>query len=145
MRLRAAFTIVEMMIVFLLLAILAAVIVPKFAVATADARESGLLTDVQTLRRQVQLYKTQHFGRLPHLDQNGNAQSDGLLGRLMKKIDPTGRPNANETCGPYFRAWPSNPFLDELTASEVMVGQRYFFSNYTPEAVEVSPKLIPRL
>ena len=47
---RAGFTLVEILIVVIILGILAAIVIPQFTNASQDARESSLLSQLQTLR-----------------------------------------------------------------------------------------------
>src|SRR5207237_3761058 len=66
------FTLVEILIVVIILGILAAIVIPQFANASQDARESALLSQLQTLRSQIELYKLQHKDVLPDLVTNWN-------------------------------------------------------------------------
>lgn len=52
----AAFTLIEILIVVILLGILAAIVVPQFSESQDDANNSKVRQDLQTLRTQVQLY-----------------------------------------------------------------------------------------
>jgi len=54
------FTLVELLIVVIILAILAAIIVPQFSAATDDANQSAYDTNVSNLRAAVDLYRQQH-------------------------------------------------------------------------------------
>jgi prepilin-type N-terminal cleavage/methylation domain-containing protein len=54
------FTLVELLIVVIILAILAAIIVPQFADSANDARQSAYSTDLGNLRAVVELYRQQH-------------------------------------------------------------------------------------
>src|SRR4026207_276153 len=59
------FTLVEILIVVIILGILAAIVIPQFTNASQDARESSLLSQLQTLRSQIELYKLQHRDTWP--------------------------------------------------------------------------------
>lgn len=61
------FTLVEILIVVIILGILAAIVIPQFTSASQNARVSGTLSTLQTLRNQIQLYKIQHGDTLPNL------------------------------------------------------------------------------
>jgi len=65
---RAAFTLVEVMIVVVILGILAATVLPQFISTNDDAKESVLVQDLQTLRSQIQLFKFQHNGNILQTD-----------------------------------------------------------------------------
>src|SRR5256714_15253863 len=69
---RTGFTLVEILIVVIILGILAAIVIPQFTNASQDARESSLLSQLQTLRSQIELYKLQHKDKLPDLVTNWN-------------------------------------------------------------------------
>ena len=64
-RTRKGFTLVEILIVVIILGILAAIVIPQFTEASNDARLSALISDLQTVRSQLELYKVQHLDRYP--------------------------------------------------------------------------------
>lgn len=53
------FTLIEILIVVVILGILAAVIIPQFSNAADDASVSSARTQLQTMRSQVELYRSQ--------------------------------------------------------------------------------------
>lgn len=59
-RAQQGFTLVELLIVVIILAILAAIIVPQFTAATDDATQSAYDTNLANLRASVDLYRQQH-------------------------------------------------------------------------------------
>ena len=59
------FTLVELLIVVIILAILAAIVIPQFSSATVDAQESALDSNLNGLRSAIELYKAQHNGKFP--------------------------------------------------------------------------------
>src|SRR6476659_1356734 len=62
---RSAFTLIEVLIVVVIMAILAATIIPQFTDSTKDAKQSTVRFNVHTLRSQIELYRTQrHSGRV---------------------------------------------------------------------------------
>ena len=91
------FTLVEILIVVIILGILAAIVVPQFSEASADAKESALASDLQTVRSQLELYKLQH---------KGVYATDVTL--LTKKTDADGVEGGSY--GPYLLKFPTNPF-----------------------------------
>jgi len=54
------FTLVELLIVTIILAILAAIVVPQFTATTDDARASAYDSNLSGLRSAVELYRQQH-------------------------------------------------------------------------------------
>lgn len=59
------FTLVELLIVVIILAILAAIVIPQFSSSTKDAQESALDSNLNALRSAIDLYKAQHNGIYP--------------------------------------------------------------------------------
>ena len=106
---KTGFTLVEILIVVIILGILAAIVIPQFTNASQDARESALLSQLQTLRSQIELYKLQHMDKLPNLV--GGAP--GVVTNwnpLTTKTDNAGAPSAaSDAFGPYMQSAPSNP------------------------------------
>ncbi len=54
------FTLVELLIVVIILAILAAIIIPQFTAATDDATQSAYDTNIANIRAAIDLYRQQH-------------------------------------------------------------------------------------
>jgi len=101
-RRNTGFTLVEILIVVIILGILAAIVIPQFTNASQDARESALLSQLQTLRSQIELFKLQHMDKLPDLVTNWNP--------LTTKTDSEGAASAApDAFGPYMQSAPSNP------------------------------------
>ena len=55
------FTLVELLIVVIILAILAAIIIPQFTAATDDATQSAYDTNIANIRAAIDLYRQQHL------------------------------------------------------------------------------------
>jgi general secretion pathway protein G len=85
-RRHSGFTLVEVLIVVVIMAVLAATIIPQFSASTEDAKVSSLKFNVHTLRNQVELYKVHHFGSVPVITSGGLPQltsatnADGVVG-----------------------------------------------------------------
>ncbi|MHB8897679.1 MAG: type II secretion system protein [Thermoguttaceae bacterium] len=98
-----AFTLIEVLIVVVIMAVLAATVIPQFASSTTDAKESSLKFNMHTLRSQIELYKIQH-GSYPTLQSNG-------LPQLLAKTDASGALSTTGAFGPYLDGdIPANPF-----------------------------------
>src|SRR6267142_3497968 len=98
---RTGFTLVEILIVVIILGILAAIVIPQFTNASQDARESSLLSQLQTLRSQIELYKLQHKDKLPDLVTNWDP--------MTTKTNIDGGAVAPLDFGPYMQSAPTNP------------------------------------
>jgi prepilin-type N-terminal cleavage/methylation domain-containing protein len=70
---QAGFTLVELLIVVIILAVLAAIIVPQFSSATIDAQEAALDANLARMRSSIELYHAQHANLYP----GGAATSGG--------------------------------------------------------------------
>lgn len=99
---RSAFTLIEVLIVVVIMAILAATIIPQFTDSTKDAKTSTVQFNLHTLRSQIQLYRTQHSGTAP----------GATLAELLASTDASGTTGtgANFPYGPYLRQIPVNPY-----------------------------------
>lgn len=76
---QSGFTLVELLIVAIILAILAAIIIPQFASTTVDAQESALRANVSGLRSAVDLYRQQH-GTYPGVNTAAGGACSGTAG-----------------------------------------------------------------
>jgi len=85
-RRRSGFTLIEIMIVVVILAILAATIIPQFSTSISDSKVSTMQSNLHTLRTQIQLYSLQHGGLFPTITAaalpqlTGNSDVNGNLG-----------------------------------------------------------------
>jgi general secretion pathway protein G len=104
---RKAFTLIEVLIVVVIMAILAAAVIPQFTDSTKDAKASTVKFNLHTLRSQIQLYRTHHSGITP----------SGTLAELLVSTDATGAQGtgANYPYGPYLREVPFNPISNSKT------------------------------
>ncbi|MEX2216448.1 MAG: prepilin-type N-terminal cleavage/methylation domain-containing protein [Phycisphaeraceae bacterium] len=110
------FTLVEILIVVVILGILAAIVIPQFTNASESARGSSLVTQLQTLRSQLELYQVQHNGDYPTVAQLGV----GAWGVMINKTDADGTINAAGDFGPYLQQAPANA-LHEVAGSRTGV------------------------
>ena len=58
-RVQRAFTLIEILIVVVILGILAAIVIPQFTDASQEAMEASVVTQLQTLRSQIELHNIQ--------------------------------------------------------------------------------------
>lgn len=111
-RLQAGFTLVEILIVVVILGILAAIVVPQFTAASEGAQVSSMASSLQTVRSQLELYKVQHNGSYPTLDQ--------MWGNLTGQTKADG--TAGTDFGPYLQKPPTNPFTNSSTVAANATG-----------------------
>jgi general secretion pathway protein G len=98
------FTLVEILIVVVILGILAAIVIPQFTSASESARGNSLISQLQTVRSQLELYQVQHNGSYPTLLQ--------LWGNMTAKTLADGTVDPAGDFGPYLQQDPLNPFTD---------------------------------
>lgn len=108
---KSGFTLVEVLIVVVIMAILAATIIPQFTDSTSDAKASTTKFNLHTLRSQIELYKTQHNGVVP----------TGTLEELTLSTDIDGSQGTGTgyPYGPYIRQLPENPFNNSATVTVI--------------------------
>jgi prepilin-type N-terminal cleavage/methylation domain-containing protein len=103
--LRRGFTLVEVLIVVVIMAVLAGVVIPQFSASTDDARKATAEFNVSSLRSVMETYKAHHRGLLPAHD----APAKTLSG-LTRKTLADGTLDAEGAYGPYLLEIPENSF-----------------------------------
>lgn len=105
---RHAFTLVEVLIVVVIMAVLAATIIPQFSDSSKDAKISTAKFNLHTLRAQIQMYRTNHDGASP----------DAALLKLTQKTNAAGVQGTTTAhiYGPYLSDIPVN----SLTGGKVV-------------------------
>ena len=111
---RNGFTLIEVLIVVVITAILAATLVPLFSSSTQDAKLSTVEIYVHSLRAQIELYRADHHTIYPMIINN-------TLLQLTSTTDVNGNigSGAAFTLGPYIVAVPPNPFNGLTTTGPV--------------------------
>ena len=111
-RVNRAFTLIEILIVVVILGILAAIVIPQFTDASQQAMESSVVTQLQTLRSQIELHDIQ-FPLTPFDPMGvGWAAWDQLT---IGGDDP-------DNNGDYLQMEPKNPMMNGSTAVAIAVG-----------------------
>jgi len=129
---RKGFTLIEILIVVIILGILAAIVIPQFTNASKEAKQSALVTMVQSMRSQIALFKLQHNDMLPGaapLKDTGGVFVEATFWNqltLFSKLDGT-TAAAKDTVngfvyGPYMQSIPANPLVAAADASKVKDG-----------------------
>lgn len=133
LRRRGAFTLIEVLIVVVIMAVLAATIIPQFSTSTRDAQDGSLKFNLSSLRTQIELYKLQH----------GAYPGATIVNQLTLKTDKSGATGTGAThvYGPYvFGGFPTNPVnglatVNVVTTATVTPGNThgYIYSSATGE------------
>ncbi len=136
---QSGFTLVELLIVAIILAILAAIIVPQFASTTTDAQDSALRANLAAMRSAMDLYRQQH-GEYPGVSAATGGTCSGTTGtgtagtqlaiedQLTRYSNTAGQtcslPDAGFAFGPYIQEddLPVNPITSSGTVAIVATG-----------------------
>jgi len=122
---RAAFTLIEMLIVIVILGILAMVIIPQISTSTDDAKLSTLQTNLNSMRNAVELYYAQHNSAYPGdvvpttKPADVITVADAFVAQMTRYSDVNGNisnsKDATYKYGPYIKgsSLPTNPFNDK--------------------------------
>jgi general secretion pathway protein G len=103
---KQGFTVMEIFIVILILGIIAAIIVPKFSQASSESRLEDLISDLQMVRSQIELYKIQHKELMPgQFAEGGYINEDDFKMALTVKDD--------DGMGPYLNKLPKNYYIED--------------------------------
>jgi general secretion pathway protein G len=115
MKTQSGFTLVEILIVVVILGILAAIVIPQFTSASTEAKEAALVSDLQAMRSQIELYKIHHNDQLPGT-QATNDFTTAMTSKTNQDGEDTTQATDPLTCryGPYMRKIPINPFTNDL-------------------------------
>jgi type II secretory pathway pseudopilin PulG len=108
------FRMLDILVTLIILASVTAVISPRFSVASSEARLTEMVSSLQKVRSQIQIYTIQHNGLLPGQRIHGeNVKQARFIKDLSRNNPETGRP--------YLEEMPENPFnkLNTVTCVNV--------------------------
>ncbi|MCA9123293.1 MAG: prepilin-type N-terminal cleavage/methylation domain-containing protein [Planctomycetaceae bacterium] len=108
------FTLVEILIVVVIMAVLAAVVVPQFAGSTDDAKKSTAEFNLGSLRSVVQTFRAHHEGVKPAFPSGATT-----IEALTKETNAAGAVTTGGGFGPYLVSIPENPFTGKSTVAAV--------------------------
>ncbi len=144
MKKTTAFSLVELVIVVAILGILAAMVIPRFSSATNEARSNGALSQLGSVRKQIEVWKLDHGANYPTLSQIQAGPSDWDVFTSRTLLD--GSVDSAGGFGPYFPVPPMNTFTNSTLVVEAgspadVAGWTYNESNGTlklilPHAVD---------
>jgi len=110
---QSGFTLVEILIVVVIMAVLAATVIPQFTSSAQDAKESALAFNLHTLRSQIDMYKVHHNNAVPTI-------TDGSLPQMLSTTNLTGTVGTGSgyIYGPYIQGkLPANPIDGKNTVT----------------------------
>lgn len=111
---RPGFTLVEILIVVMILGILAALVIPRFASATDESRRAAVADQLRLYRDQINVYKAQHADMVPGVTAAVPAGTvplfiSHLTGYTDVNGDAAAAPDTTHKFGPYLPSMPLNP------------------------------------
>ena len=105
-------TVMEIVVIVVVFSILAAIVVPQFTLASSEAQLTELVSTLQRVRSQIELYRIQHNNLLPgQVISGGDIIADGFITDLTTQ--------GTDDCGPYLEEIPVNVFNDFNTVTFV--------------------------
>ncbi|MBS3735095.1 MAG: type II secretion system protein [Phycisphaerae bacterium] len=119
---RDAFTLVELLIVVVMLAIIAAIVLPRFSNASQQARASMLADDLRVIRSQLEVFKGHHLGippGYPDCDTSQAPTEGAFIDQMTMSSTAAGATAPPGTdgfdFGPYLLEMVPNPFNDKAS------------------------------
>lgn len=120
-RRRTAFTLIEVLLVVVIIAVLAGTIISRFLETADDAKASSLSHNLHVVEAQLELYRAQHLNRYPTIQNNALPQ----LTSASNAAGEIGASGPNHPFGPYVLEAPMNPFDGSKKVTPVAVpGQK---------------------
>ena len=100
------FTLIEVLIVVIIMAVLAGAVIPRYLGTTEDAKTSTLSHNLHVIEAQIELFRVQHLNQYPTIQDAGLPQ----LTSATNVSGEIGASGPNYPLGPYLLEPPVNPF-----------------------------------
>jgi general secretion pathway protein G len=107
---KRAITLGEVLVVVIILVILGAIVIPQLSDASGDEQANALVTNLRTIRAELELYRLQHHGNYP-------ADARTFADQMTSKTTAAGSTTGG-TLGPYLLSVPKNPYTGTSTVSD---------------------------
>lgn len=125
--LRNGFTLIELLIIVTIIGILAAIVIPTFSNANETAKAGALASQLNTVKKSLVMYGTDHNGVYPTDEQLITNQWQALTNSTDIDGDTAG-----DDFGPYFQKPPFNAFMDSsIVAADNSAAWQYDSSTGT--------------
>ncbi len=111
-------TLVEVLIVVIVLALLAAIVTPQLSRAESDPRLGTLKANLLEARAQIRLYRTQHGDRYPDLSRF----VEQMTGHTGLDGGPVTNKDGTHCLGPYLQVIPPNPYTGGSQVGGGLIG-----------------------
>lgn len=114
-RIRAAFTLVELVMVVTIIGTIAAIAAPRMSGAASNSTRNALEASISHVRTAIDCYYAEHSRYPGYVVASGTPDGTAFVNQLTLFSDAKGNTNASSTSpylyGPYLRApFPTNPF-----------------------------------
>ncbi|SRR5258706_12058399 len=118
-RVPSGFTLLEILLVFVILAVVTAIAVPKFARAAQVARENTIKDDLRYLRTQIAVYMAQHKGVAPGCQTGAKPGAALFVRQMTQYTDESGNCGNTQSrtfkFGPYLTKMPANALTGDAS------------------------------
>jgi len=109
---RSGITLIEIVVVVVVFSVLASIIVPQLTLASTEAKLTELVSTLQRVRSQIELYRIQHNNLLPGQVVSGG---DIIVDDFITDLTTQG----TDGCGPYLEEISVNVFNNLNTVTFV--------------------------
>ena len=125
------FTLIELMIIITIIGILAAIVIPTFSNANETAKAGAVSSQLNTIKKSLVMYSTDHNGAFPT-----DAQLITNQWQVLTKTTDIDGDVSGEDYGPYFQKPPFNAFKNSnIVAVDNSAAWQYTSSTGTIQAV----------